>query len=126
MTTSPQKNRPKPISPQDLVCGAHVIGYVAVDLCDNFFILGSFRAGPDYDGYQHLFDDLRARKQDMDQHLSADDDDKYDLASDAWMNALDRINDLHLSLRSRDGTDVRPIRDFQIYDNDRVEFKFDH
>jgi hypothetical protein len=127
MTNSARKDATRPPSPQQLICGDHVVGFVSVDSCDNFSTLGSFRAGPDYEGYGHLFDDLRTRQQQMDQYLANDDDDdKYDLASEEWNDALDRINDLRLSLRSSDGSDLQPIRDFQIDENDRVEFKFKH
>ena len=124
MIKSAQKDPAKPLTPQQLVCGTHIIGYVAIDSCDNFFIFGSFHAGPDYDGYRHLFNDLRICQQQMDQYFSSDDDDKYNLACDAWTDSLERINDLHLTLRSSDDSDVQPIRDFQIDEHDRVEFKF--
>jgi hypothetical protein len=81
--------------------------------CDNFHILGRFRAGPAYDQYEELL----ART--------------YDREAANWLDALEAVDALGLQLVTVKGEPVK-IRDFQLEALDQVrspsgvpvEFKF--
>jgi hypothetical protein len=101
-----------------LRCGAHAVGHVLVTGCDNFYIMGRFRAGPDFAQYEQLLH--RAYR------LWAEE-------AREWLDALDEVNELGLCLEDPVSGRVTRIRDFQLEgfsqvhgrQGERVEFKFD-
>src|SRR5262245_42470419 len=96
-----------------LVRGSEIVGHVRVVGCDNFHIIGRFRAGPAYDQYEELLKRTNDR----------------DAAS--WLDALEAVDALGLELVDAKGEPIK-IRDFQLEALDQVrgpngvpiEFKF--
>jgi hypothetical protein len=96
--------------------GSEVVGFVRIDGCDNFHILGRFRAGPAFAQCEGTLAEAYRR-------WAADADD--------WLDALEAVDQLGLRLVDAAGAG-RSIRDFQLEALDQVrdpggvpvEFKF--
>jgi hypothetical protein len=101
--------------PLTLRRGTDVVGYVAVTGGNNYWFLGTFIPGPDFEKYRPLFE----REQELSRQTDEADGDAYFAASDAWQDALEIINRLDLQMVDPG----EPIRDFKIDDQSRVEFK---
>jgi hypothetical protein len=67
---------------QELTHGDSILGHVLVTGCDNYWVLGTFRPGPDYPIIAPLLERVR-------QLCEADDD--------SWIDALEVINELGLA-----------------------------
>lgn len=99
-----------------LMRGSGVVGYVCIVGCDNFHILGQFRAGPAFAHCEALLAETYRR---------------WAAAADDWLDALEAVDGLGLRLVDSSG-EARNIRDFQlqaleqVYDpaGVPVEFKF--
>jgi hypothetical protein len=89
---------------QELTHGDSILGHVLVTGCDNYWVLGTFRPGPDYPIIAPLLERVR-------QLCEAD--------ADSWIDALEVINELGLCLGGR------KIRDFKVFESGRCEFKDD-
>lgn len=97
--------------------GDDTIGYVLIVGCDNWHILGRFRAGPDYSSYEELLETAYR---------------EFDQETGEWLDVLEEVNNLGLRLESPTGDWAKNIRDFQPEgleclrekDGVPVEFKF--
>jgi hypothetical protein len=100
---------------EPLRCGSDLLGYVTVTDVDMFWQLGEFSPGPDYAAYRPLFEELAK----LSRCVEEESDENYVAASDAWLEALERINRVDLRL----GEPGRRVRDLKIDDERHVEFK---
>ena len=100
---------------EPLRCGSDLLGHVTVTGIDMFWLVGTFNPGQDYPTYRPLFEQLA----ELSARLDEASDQQYVAASDAWLEALDRINRLGLRL----GEPGRVVRDFKIDGSRDVEFK---
>jgi hypothetical protein len=99
--------------------GADVVGEIRIEACDNFYIAGRFRAGPEFERYAELLEKAYRRWL----HEAED-----------WLDALEEVNDLGLRLEDLPNGKVTEIRDFQLQgftrvkeeEGESVEFKFVH
>lgn len=95
--------------------GTDLVGSVVLTGCDNYWWLGAFTPGPDFEKYRRLFDrerELSRRAREADGAASC-------AAADASWDAQEEINRLALRL----GDPGEPVRDFTIDDQWRVAFK---
>ncbi len=99
-----------------LMRGSEVVGYVCIVGCDNFHILGRFRAGPAFAQYEGLLAETYRR---------------WATGADDWLGALEAVDGLGLRLVDSSG-EARNIGDFQLGALEQVhdpagvpvEFKF--
>jgi len=74
---------------------------------DNYWTIGTFEPGPAYQQYARLFDNERElRQREMTLAATAGDDARL-AANEAWMDALEAINNLGLRFG---GTNVRDFK----------------
>jgi RNA polymerase sigma factor (TIGR02999 family) len=91
-------------------CRAELLGWVSFTGQDHYWTRGVFEPESGFEQYRALFD--RERK--LSERL------KHSQDADQWQAALQRINELGLSV----GEPGIPVRDFKIDANGQVEFKF--
>lgn len=109
-----------------LKCGEHFIGIVSIRSSDNFFVLGDFRPGSDYEPYRHRFEMLADLLAQRDELVDRDvPEDELDRLSDRIDLAFDDLNTLELYLESPKTGECSRIRDFWITRQRSVEFKFE-
>lgn len=92
------------------------VGFIKINGCDNFVVIGSFRPGPDYDRLEPIFAAMQGA------HAAMDLDDDSE-APETLIEHLDELNERKMFI-TRSSGDSQQIRDFHIDDNNRVEFKF--
>ena len=100
-----------------LKCDTDTIGQIMVVECDNFHIVGRFRAGADFPRYKAVFE--KSYHQWAKNSIHA-------------VDALEKVNDLGLYLQNATSGVITYIRDFQLEGlsglnlehGESVEFKF--
>jgi hypothetical protein len=96
--------------------GAELLGWVSVTGQDLYWTLGTFEPAAGFEPYRPLFE----RQRQLSQRLADAQDADYLAASDEWQQALERINELGLSV----GEPGLPARDFKLDADGQVEFKW--
>lgn len=97
--------------------GPELLGWVRLTDQDNFWTIGVFEPAAGFELYRPLFERELELWRRVDEASDAD----YCAASDEWHDALERINDLGLSV----GEPGVPVRDFKFTGVGRVEFKWE-
>jgi hypothetical protein len=92
-----------------------LLGWVQVTGQDGYWTLGTFEPAPGFEPYRPLF----AREQELSRSVADALESEYSAASDEWNAALERINELGLSV----GEPGAPARDFKFIGASQVEFK---
>src|SRR5262245_25789335 len=82
-----------------LNCGDDEVGTGSITGCDNFHIVGRFRAGPGFPRYEGLLSRVYRL---------------WETDAPEWIDSLEEVNDLHLYLLDPNTGEVTPIRDFQL------------
>ena len=101
---------------QPVRSGRELLGWVRLTGQDGYWTLGAFEPAVGFEPYQSLFERERELSERLDGVPEAD----YCSASDAWHAALERINELGLSV----GEPGLPARDFKFTGAGEVEFKW--
>lgn len=94
-------------------CGDRVVGTVTIAGFSMWTVYGPFTPGPDFRLYADAINHVR------DLQRSAESDPDVD-----WLDALEVVNDFGFVAESSNGLST-PIRDFQLDDNNKAEYKPD-
>lgn len=96
--------------------GPELLGWIQLTGQDNYWTLGEFEPTDGFEPYRRLFERERELSRRVDDASDAD----YCAASDEWLEALERINELGLLV----GEPGEPARDLKLFDRGKVEFKW--
>jgi hypothetical protein len=106
-----------PRSSQSLTCGEAVVGFIEQTGFDQPWTFGRFNPGPAFVQYALLFDRERELNKAYENVAEGASDELHGAAHEAWMGALEAINELELRIGG-----IR-VRDFKIDSRGECEFK---
>jgi hypothetical protein len=116
-TPAHQTSPMAPLTAKSVTCGEALIGFIEETGFDQPWTYGRFEPGPAYQQYAPLFDSERESNEAYARVAENAADDVHEAAHEAWMTALEVINQLGLRVG---GTRVR---DFKINSRSECEFK---
>ena len=94
-------------------CGDRVVGTVTIAGSDMWTVYGPFTPGPDFGLYADAINHVRDLQRRAESNPDID-----------WLDALENVNEIGFVAESSNGVST-PIRDFQLNDDNKAEYKRD-